>query len=199
MSASVRPESIAHRVNVDVENDAAGLVLRLKSLATRAPSGGVDVVHPFGFAYRREPDVFAAIGIGTALGFGLLLLVYTIHAPTTIIGRAGSATSFLVALLLVARFLRNHVARWEVVVDGDVVESRMRIGSRIKRTLRTPADEIVSVLVLRDDGVPRIALGGPRHRIVAELFELNALDPETLGPYLADLVATVAKRASCRQ
>jgi hypothetical protein len=60
------------------------------------------------------------------------------------------------------------------------------------------SDSVVNVMVLgeEDKRRARVVLGGPRHELIAELYELRALDPDRLAPFLAEMVSLVARHAS---
>lgn len=193
------PSSVVARFPVGLEPGAASGE-QLDALLARRPSGTVTRVGAFGFAYGREPDVFAAVATGAALGTGILLTEFTVYAPHfTIVGRVLAVLAFLTALLLFARFLRNAWTRVEIdAKDGALVQRTTLLG-RTRAEARVDAEAIVAVLVLAAEGQPRrVVLAGPRHEQLGDVYRLRALDPESLAPWLAELTALVAARASAR-
>ena len=59
--------------------------------------------------------------------------------------------------------------------------------------------QIVAVLVLQPEGeAARVVLGGPRHAVLGEVFRARHLDPVRLAPWMAEMIALAARRASLR-
>ncbi len=203
---SDRRLQLERRFPVEIERDAAALTAPLRAHGAAAPSGAVEPVEPWGFAFRREPDVFAAVGTGSTLGLGLLLTELTLRRPSAmrapslvLVAIVLAALGYLVAGLLASRFLLNALSSFVVrAVDGRVVCATRLLGrERPSSSLR--AEELVSVDVVRDDeGRLRVVARGPRHEVKATIYTLRALDPEALAAWLAEGVALVARAAGAR-
>lgn len=193
MTADVR-----HRIAVDVERDATGLDAELARLCAKKPSGRAELTQPFGFSFRREPLVLHFVATGFALGMALLLteLSIRVHRISPVTG-ALAGFSLLAAFVSMGTFVWSFWRRDEVRVEGDRVVCRSLVGSRVRNATAIEADRIVAVLVVGAEGArPRVVLAGPRHAILAEVFAMRALDPESLAPWLAEMVAVVARRAT---
>lgn len=187
-----------HRFAVDLRSEPAELEARLDRLLSLQPTGQCDRTTPFGFSFRREPDAFSAIAAGPALGTALLLAEYSRHARyTSYVARSLSVVCFVTGVWLLWRVIRNALSRVEFVAEGDEVVHRTRLGRRATETRRYDASQIIEVRVVRDEGTTaRVLLGGPRHSVLGEVFTVRTLDPERLGPWMAEMVALVARRAS---
>jgi hypothetical protein len=184
------------RFAVDVVRDGESLDAELERLERHRPSGASSRVRPFGFSYRREPDVFAAVGIGAALGMGILLVEFSLTvAYYSVVARVVSALSFLTAAWLVARFVRNFGARTIVAAESGELVVRDTVFGHERLARRFPASTVIDVRVVKDDGTSRVVLGGPRHEILGEVYRLKTLDPETLAEWFARMTAIVARRA----
>jgi hypothetical protein len=192
------PRAVRHRFAVDIERDEEALRTRLSKLSPLRPSGSVRLVAPFGFAYRREPDVFAAVATGASLGMGLLLSEISARAPAfTYVGRTLSVVFLLAGAALLSRFVANALGTFEVTAQGSDLVERSTLAGRTLRLRRFAASTIVSVLVVARDGDNLgVVLGGPRHEVLAELYRLKTLDPDALAAWLAEMIAVVARRAS---
>lgn len=184
------------RFPVDVTRDASSLDAEIARVALHRPSGASYALPPFGFAYRREPDVFAGVGIGAALGMCLLLIEFAWSVPYfTIVARVLAAVFFVLTLALAGRFLVNFGARLEVVAaPGELVIRRTLFG-RTRKERRFPVAQIIEIRVAKGDGTPRVVLAGPRHEVLGELYRLQLLDPEALAGWMAEMCAIVARRA----
>lgn len=175
----------------------------LRAHGAAAPSGSVETAAPFGFAFRREPDVFAAVGTGPTLGMGILLTEMSLRRPAAMRtpGLALAAIviatlSYAAAALLFSRFLLNALSAFVVrAVDGRLVCATRVLGR--ERSVRSfSPDEIVSVDVVRSEaGRLEVVVRGPRHEVLASIYRLRALDPEALAAWLAEGVALVARNA----
>jgi hypothetical protein len=186
------------RFPVDLSTDPGELDRQLEHLLLFLPSGLVTRLEPFGFSFRREPDAFAVIAIGTSLGMGILLAEFSSQVRYfSYVGVSLSVFFFLAAVALSWRVLRNRLHRLEFAADGATLVRREMLGSRQVRAERFEAEQIIEVLVLVPEGEePRVVLGGPRHATLGEIFRPRALDPERLAPWMAEMIALVARRAS---
>lgn len=186
------------RFTVDLSTDPGELDRQLEHLLLFLPSGAVTRLAPFGFSFRREPDAFAVIAIGTTLGMSILTAEFSLNVPYfSHVGVTLSALFFLTSLALCWRVVRNRLHRLEFAADGTALLLREMLGQRLVRSQRFEAEQIVEVLVLVKEGEePQVVLGGPRHTILGEIFRPRTLDPERLAPWMAEMVALVARRAS---
>ncbi len=187
-----------HRFPVDLDADPAALDERIDRMLRVLPTGSADRADLFGFSFRREPDALSAIAVGPMLGTAILLAEYSRRLPfLSLVGPGLSTIFFGIALWLAWRFIRNALARVEILADGDELVVRSRLGQRTTETRRFDARQIVAVLVVQAEGeAPRVLLGGPRHAVVGEVFRTRHLDPERLAPWMAEMIALVARRAS---
>jgi hypothetical protein len=187
-----------HRFPVDLRDDPGALESRLTQHLALLPTGTATRAEPFGLVFRREPDAFSAIAAGPMLGTALLLAEYTRKTP--FLSRIGVALAlgFLgLGLWFLWRFVRNALARFEVVAEGHEVVLRTSMGRFVVEEARHDAEGITAVVVLQPEGeAPRVMLGGPRHALLGEVFRVRALDPERLAPWMAEGTALVACRAS---
>ena len=184
------------RFPVDVVRDAEPLDAELARLERHRPSGASSLVSPFGFSYRREPDVFAAVGIGAAFGMGILLIEFSLTvAYYSVVARVIAGASFVTAAWLIARFVRNFGARTVISADGDELVVRHTVFGRELGVRRFSAGTVIDVRVVKDQGASRVVLGGPRHEVLGEVYRLRALDPETLAEWFARMTVVVARRA----
>lgn len=191
---------IQQRFAVDLSADASDLDARLERLLLLLPTGSAGKLTPFGFWFRREPDAFSAIAAGPVLGTALLLAEYSRRVPfLSYVGLGLSALFLSLAGWLLWRFARNALARFEVEASGSDLVLRERLGRREVSVLRHDTAQIVSVLVMQGEGeAARVVLGGPRHAVVGEVFRARHLDPERLAPWMAEMIALAAQRASLR-
>lgn len=186
------------RFPVDMSVDEGAIDARVERLLDVLPTGSAARLSPFGFSFRREVDAFSAIAVGPMLGTGILVVEYSRKvAFLSYMGLILAAVFFSLALYLAGRFLKNHLARVEVVAEGPEIVRRSWLGRRLVEERRFDASQVVVVQVLQPPGEPqRVVLGGPRHALLGEVFRVRLLDPERLGPWMAEMVALVARRAS---
>lgn len=188
---------IHKRFAVDVER-GRDYAPRLGAMAEHPPAGHVRLTAGFGFSFQREIDVFGAVAIGTSLGMGILLTVMATRMQRlsyVVPGLAGVA--FLLCLLLVVRFVVSRGTSLDVCAEGDRLRVFRCLFGRRTALLDVPSDAVVAVEVRKVDGdTTAITLGGPRHELLGEVYRLRLLDPESLGPYLAEMTAIVARYAS---
>ncbi len=192
------PLAIVHRAPVEVERDPERLEGALDELARRQPSGYVARAAPFGFVFRPEPEMFYFVAIGSSLGMGIMLAEFAQRLPPVSLAFWACAWLFwgLCAAAL-GLFVRSLLTCTEIVAEGDALEVRNRLGRRVTRRRRYPADEVVAVLVVRPpDGPERVVLAGPRHRVLAEIYRAKLLDPASFPRWYAEMIALVARRAS---
>ena len=188
------------RFPVEIEREASAVEAELARVSVARPSGASYALRPFGFAYRREPDVFAAVGIGAALGMTLLLVEFAWTVVYfTVVARVLAAFFFFVAVSLATRFLANYGARIEITSLAGELVVKQTIFGRTRRERRYPTSQIVEVRVERGDGNARVVLAGPRHEVLGELYRLRALDPEALASWMAEMCAIVARRGTLRE
>ena len=182
------------RFPVDVARAGEALDDELARVSGTRPSGASYKLAPFGFAYRREPDVFAAVGIGASLGMTILLVEFAWSVTYfTIVARVLAFSFFCVAASLATRFLVNYGTRVELTsAPGELVVKRTLFG-RTLRERRFPTSQIIEIRVDRSDGT-RVVLAGPRHEILGEIYRLRTLDPEPLASWMAEMCAIVARR-----
>jgi hypothetical protein len=192
---------ILHRSTVDVghEEDLDGLAESLRVHVARHPTGDCRSLTPFGFSFRREPAVFHFVATGTCLGTAIMLAEFSTRIPAaTTFARVLAACFFVAALYTITAFLRNAVARLEVVAVGDQLSIR-RHGLLGTHEDRVPAETIVGVIVAKDEsGARSVVLAGPRHAALLDVHRAKLLDAESLPVWLADGIALVARRATVR-
>jgi hypothetical protein len=191
---------VVHRASVEVERDPRRLESELDELAQRQPSGYVARAEPFGFVYRPEPEMFYFVAIGSSLGMGIMLAEFAHRLPPLAVALWGLALAFwALCASAITLFVRSLLTRTEIVAEGGALEVRHRLGRRVTRRRRYPADEVVAVLVVRpENGPERVLLAGPRHRVLAELYRAKVLDPASFPRWYAEMVALVARHASAR-
>jgi len=197
MDAGDRPR-FRSRFPVDLRDDPGALDARLDRHLRMLPTGTADRIEPFGIVFRREPDAFSAIAAGPMIGTALLLAEYTRSSPflsrvgvVLVVGFLGLGAWFL------WRFIRNAVARFEILAEGHEVVVRSSVGRFVVASVRHDSEQITGVVVVEEEGdVPRVMLGGPRHALVGEVFRSRRLDPERLPAWMAEVTALVARRAS---
>ena len=114
------------------------------------------------------------------------------------LARGLSLLFFGLGVWLLWRVVRNALARTEFLAEGASLVLCSRLGRRALSTVRYDASQIVEVRVITDDETTtaRVVLGGPRHAVLGEVFAVRPLDPDRLGPWMAEMVALVARRAS---
>lgn len=198
MADASSPADVRRRFPVDLDADPAFLDERMAALLRVLPTGHAERLAGFGFSFRRETDAFSAIAAGPTLGTALLLLEYSRVVPFLSYVALTLAAAFVAAALwLLGRFARNALARTEICSEGAALVLRSFLGRRATSTRRYDARDIVAVLVQQTDGQDaRVLLGGPRHALIAEVFRTRPLDPERLAPWMAEMLALVARHAS---
>lgn len=191
---------VVHRASVEVERDPAKLEGELDELSRHQPSGYVTRAAPFGFVFRPEPEMFYVVAIGSSLGMGIMLAEFAHRLPPVSTPLWALALSFwALCAFVITLFVRSLLTRTEFVAEDGVLEVRHRLGRRVTRRRRYPADEVVAVLVVRPEkGPERILLAGPRHRVLAELYRAKVLDPASFPRWYAEMIALVARHASAR-
>ncbi|HEU4404001.1 MAG TPA: hypothetical protein VFS43_01710 [Polyangiaceae bacterium] len=191
---------VVHRAPVEVERDPAKLESELDELSQRQPAGYVVRAAPFGFVFRPEPEMFYFVAIGSSLGMGIMLAEFAHRLPPISAALWALALAFwALCAAVLGLFVRSVLTRTEIVAEGGVIEVRNRLGRRVTRRRRYPANEVVAVLVVRpENGPERVLLAGPRHRVLAELYRAKVLDPASFPRWYADMVALVARHASAR-
>jgi hypothetical protein len=189
---------VVHRASVDVERDPERLAVEFAELSQRQPTGYVTPALPFGFVFRPEPEMFYLVAIGSSLGMGIMLAEFAHRLPPLALPLWALAALFwALCASAIALFVRSLLARTEIVAEGGVLEVRRRLGRRVTRRYRYPADQIVAVLVVRPaDGPERVLLAGPRHQVLAELYRAKLLDPASFPKWYAEMVAFVARHAT---
>ena len=194
-------ETVKHRFPVDMTGDEVELERRMATLLRVLPSGSAWRSGAFGFTFRREPDVFAAISTGASLGMAILLAESTWRARyVSYVVASLSALFFVTAAVQITRFASNALRRVEVSAAGGEIIQSITSAWRVKQAMRVHADKVVAVLVVQDEGRPaRVVLGGPRHAVLAEVYRTRMLDPDRMAPWMAEMVALVARRASSRE
>ncbi len=168
---------------------------RLEELAARPPAGDLHLISGLGFALRREADVFSAVAFGMSTGLGMLAAVLSARGePGSVVLPGLAGLMFVASLMLAARVVLSRVTRLHVRADrGRLCVSRTVFG-RARRLLEVPTDDIVTVEVRKtEEEHVIVSLRGPRHERLGEILRLGLLDPESLGPYVAELTALVAR------
>lgn len=191
---------VVHRAPVEVERDPARLEGELDRLASSQPSGYVARAAPFGFVFRPEPEMFYFVAIGSSLGMGIMLAEFAHRLPPVALPLwVGAGLFWALCAAAIGLFVRGLLARTEIVAENGALEVRTRLGRRVLRRRRYPADQVVAVLVVRpEDGPERVLLAGPRHRVLAELYRAKVLDPAAFPRWYAEMVALVARHASAK-
>lgn len=186
---------------VDLRDNADTLMAQLQRQLTKIPSGKVEKIEPFGFAFHREPDLLSIIAAGPMLGMALRMAEYSrVSAFSSRVGIAFTVSFAIVGLWLLWRFTSNAVTRFEVLAEGQSVVLRRSFGRFFSKEIRYDSEKITTVDIVRTDGdTPRVLLGGPRHTTVGEVFCGRYLDPDTLTLWMAESTAIIARRASILQ
>ncbi len=187
----------AKKFPVDVEPAPAALREALDRVRQLRPCGSITLVAPFGFRFRRDPDAFAFVATGTLLGMSLMLLEFAARVPRIALAVLPLSGVFgLAAVISLLLFLSNQLLSFEIrAADATLVVERRLAGFVFSRRV-TPVESIVGIWVLEDLGSPRVVVAGPRHQLLGELFRARRLDPESLAPWIAEMVAFVARFAS---
>lgn len=200
MNTTTRAAVVKARFAVDVNWDEVELERRLRGTLAFLPTGSAKRCEPFGFSFRREPDAFAAIAMGMTFGMAVLLIEFSMRVRYfSYVAVTLSVVFFILSAALLVRVSLNALLDIEVVADRDELLVRKRLARRVVHTRRVHADRIVSVVVLSQDGPPKVMLGGPRHELLGLIYATRPLDPDVFAPWMAEMVALVARRASLPQ